>query len=595
MKIQKLSECPQNSSFKADLVIIGGGPVGLTIARECAGRGRSVLVLESGVEQENPVHDALNRVETQGDPLSPAQMTKRGLYHRANTQLWSHHAQPYGVRCRALGGSTHGWAGKSAPFSPIDFARRDWLPHSGWPFSRQSVEPFVLRAMEVLNLCPNEPDRLFNKSPMESFYWQFSRSRVDRMDVMRFGREILYERPVDVHVVMDATVTHIALKADGSRFRSLSIASVEGITATVEAEICVLAASAIENARLLLVSRDVQPNGIGNGHDVVGRYLMDHTGCCVAKVCAEGVDIIARRFGFFGVGYNGRAHMFMHGLALSPRVQEEEKLLNAAIYFAPQFAPDDPWPAVKRIIQGRCKSLRQDLLTTLRGGGFLLRGIALQFLTHRRFPVTLRELIINTAIRLKPNLVAEEFVSQGVPHKLLGMAVEAISEQQPDPESRITLSSTVDCFGVPLAKVDWRIGAGERRTLQRIGKIAKAAFNEAGLPDLLLEDWVRADRPDEADIIDLAHTLGTTRMSADPANGVVDADCRVHGVEGLYIGGGSVFPTGGHANPTLMMLALAIRLADHLSGKFRQDGSVRAMWQDARSPANREECHANLG
>jgi choline dehydrogenase-like flavoprotein len=81
---------------------------------------------------------------------------------------------------------------------------------------------------------------------------------------------------------------------------------------------------------------------------------------------------------------------------------------------------------------------------------------------------------------------------------------------------------------------------------------------------------VAQKRLTDAMIIDMAHTLGTTRMSQTPNSGVVDVNCRVHGVRGLYVAGGSVFPTSGHANPTLMILALAIRLADTLKAEFAQ-------------------------
>jgi choline dehydrogenase-like flavoprotein len=90
------------------------------------------------------------------------------------------------------------------------------------------------------------------------------------------------------------------------------------------------------------------------------------------------------------------------------------------------------------------------------------------------------------------------------------------------------------------------------------------------LPRPAVPDWVRDGRPDDAVVIDLGHPMGTTRMSDDPATGVVDGNCRVHGVDGLFVAGGSVIPTSGHANPTLMMLALTLRLADHLlSGRRR--------------------------
>ena len=121
---------------------------------------------------------------------------------------------------------------------------------------------------------------------------------------------------------------------------------------------------------------------------------------------------------------------------------------------------------------------------------------------------------------------------------------------------------------MPLAKVDWRINADERRTIVRIAQLTRDTFERVGIAIPILEPWVAEERLEEGVIIDMAHTLGTTRMSDTPKSGVVDQNCEVHGVHGLYLAGASVFPTSGHANPTLMILALAIRLADKIKSQF---------------------------
>jgi hypothetical protein len=257
--------------------------------------------------------------------------------------------------------------------------------------------------------------------------------------------------------------------------------------------------------------------------------------------------------------------MFMHGLALTPEIQQCEQLLNAAVYFVSERAPDDPWDALKRLLRCGSENLGGDLLSVVKGSGLLVKGTAVKILSDDRIPTAIKELIIDAAIKLSPNLVASEFQSRGLPHKLVGLTVNAISEQTPNPNSRLTLSSYTDRLGIPLAKVDWRISDSERRTLMRIAELLQKALTGAGLPALILEDWAIERRPQDIVIIDMAHTLGTTRMSAVANRGVVDPDCRIHGLQNLYIAGGSVFPTSGHANPTLMILAFAIRLADHLN------------------------------
>ncbi|MFU0504620.1 GMC family oxidoreductase [Pseudaminobacter sp. NGMCC 1.201702] len=262
--------------------------------------------------------------------------------------------------------------------------------------------------------------------------------------------------------------------------------------------------------------------------------------------------------------------MFMHGLALTPEIQEREELLNAAIYFATERALDDPWDALKQLVSRRSTNVWNDLRSVAAGSGLIAKGIGMKMLSDPRTPKAFKDLVISTAISLSPNLVAGEFQSQGVPHKLVGLRIEAISEQIPNPDSRISLSSRSDRFGVPLAKVDWQINDAERQTLVRIAELSRAALMKAGLPAPTLETWARERRPQDIVIIDMAHTLGTTRMSADAKTGVVDQNCKVHGVHNLYVAGGSVFPTSGHANPTLMILAFAIRLTDHLNSELRK-------------------------
>jgi choline dehydrogenase-like flavoprotein len=231
-------------------------------------------------------------------------------------------------------------------------------------------------------------------------------------------------------------------------------------------------------------------------------------------------------------------------------------------------AADDPWDSLKRLIKGRSPNRLQDLASVARGSGTLGAGMATKVVTSPRFPNMLKAAVVNSAIRLSPNLVAEEFGSTGLPHKLCGLTIEAVTEQEPCRENRISLGTRRDRFGAPLPRARWRVGDLERRTLMALAGQIETLFTKAGLPQPMLEDWVEQGRPDKARPIDLAHTMGTTRMSSNPRCGVVDPHCRIHGIANLHIAGGSVFPTGGHANPTLMMLALACRLSERLTQTF---------------------------
>jgi choline dehydrogenase-like flavoprotein len=581
MDIADLATFDSNTVFETDLVIVGGGPAGLTIAREFIGTSTRVLVLESGRLDETPSHAALAELESVGEPQTELQKQKRLAFHGASSAIWSQELQPFGVRCRALGGSSHAWAGKSAAFDPIDFTQRSWVPHSGWPIAREALDSYIDRAADVLNLGPNlyddrlwdligipRPQPSLDAEGLRSFFWQFARSRIDPLDIMRFGGEFLRLKADNVRVLLNATVTQIGLTVDGGSFDGLEMSTLQGVRYRLRAKSAVIAASAIENARLLLASNAVQQRGIGNARDLVGRFLMDHAVARVGTFQQKDMASILSRFGFYGVRHGGRAHMYMHGLAPTPDVQEREGLLNCAVYFVPERSPDDPWDALKRLLRRKSSQPVQDLRSIISGAGLLTTGIGMKILSSNATPGFLKKLIVDAAIRCVPNFVVEEYQDRGLPHKLTAVSIDAISEQRPDRDSRITLSERADRLGVPLARVDWRINDDERRTILRIGQIAQAAFAHAGLPQPILESWVAEERIEDSVIIDFAHTLGTTRMSNDPQSGVVDANCQVHGVRGLYVAGASTFPTSGHANPTLMILALAIRVADTIKSEF---------------------------
>ncbi len=577
MDIERLSDRDAGATLDADLVIVGGGPAGLTIAKELFDSSLRILILESGELQENREFDALNDVECVADSWSPAQVRKRIEFHGASCPSWSSEKQSFGVRCRLLGGSTHNWAGKSAPFDNTDFSQRTWIPNSGWPIGIETLGPYLDRAAQVLNLGPNHsgdelwehmgvapPEPRIDSDVFRSFFWQFARSRIDTMDVMRFGPEFLRHKAPNVRVLLNATVTRIDTNSDGTAFKALDVATIDGRRSTVRARAAVLAASGIENPRLLLVSNRVHHNGLGNQHDTVGRYLMDHPSARLGRFEVEDCRAVANRFGFFGLKHDGRSHMYAHGLVPSRELQEQEGLLHSAVYMLEERAPDDPWDALKRLLRRTTKRPLADVAAVASSPYLLAKGIGMRIFESQPMAGRVRDWIVDAMIKRHPNYVVRQYRSRGLPHKLTGLLIDGITEQPPNPESRLMLSNRTDALGIPLARVDWRLSKDVGRTLARLGQLVAREFPRAGLPAPRLEEWVVKERPQDSIIIDMGHTLGATRMSEDPKQGVVDQNCKVHGVAGLYVAGGSVFPTSGHANPTLMILALAIRLADRL-------------------------------
>jgi choline dehydrogenase-like flavoprotein len=139
-----------------------------------------------------------------------------------------------------------------------------------------------------------------------------------------------------------------------------------------------------------------------------------------------------------------------------------------------------------------------------------------------------------------------------------------VLEQLPNPDSRVTLSRTVDALGRPQARLDWRLSDADRRGWSAILAALDGNLRREGLGRLN-----HLPRAGDATVFDrlrpACHHMGTTRMSDRPETGVVDRNGRVHGVGNLFVAGGSVFPTSGHANPMLTAITLSIRLAHHLA------------------------------
>ncbi|MGW5109690.1 GMC oxidoreductase [Nocardia sp. NPDC004123] len=519
----------RDSELTADLCIIGSGPAGLTLAAELAGSSLRVLVLESGGRELAPGTDALNDIENIG----------------------AARAQPYrNARNRILGGSSHTWSGRCAPLDELDFAARAWVPFSGWPIGFTEVQPYLDRAAghlglgygagftgdrfwELADRIPAHPE--VDRRWLRPYFWQISKDPADPFDSKRFGVHAGEISAANVRILLNATVSHIDTDPDGSRVEALRVVDSDENTRVVRATRIVLAAGGIENARLLLASNRIVPEGIGNRHDVVGRYLLDHR-CGVVGALDPHTSAAARdRFGKYVVKTRGGKHTFLHGLALSPEIQADEGLLNCALWIQEVPAEDDPWESVKNLLRGHLNL--HDARTVVGHPGLLLSGAKRRLIDHT-----------------------------GLPRKLEHVELRCMVEQTPDPRSRITLSDTVDRLGMPHPRIDWQVSAQEDATVRRAAALVAGEFARLGYPPPALDEWVREASDLPVRLTDWAHPTGATRMSADPRTGVVDGDCRVHGISNLYIAGSSVFPTNGHANPTLTIVALAVRLADTLRG-----------------------------
>ena len=511
--------------FEADVCIVGAGAAGISLATALAGSKLRVLLLESGGME----FDAATQE----------------LYSGAMAGL--EYAALDTARLRWFGGTTNHWLGMSAPLQPIDLARRDWVPMSGWPIGRAELDPFYARAQPVLDLGPFDYDtqrwlarfHRHNPFPPEGFvpeFWQNSHPPT------RMGEKYAaaIRAAENVTAVLHANVTGIRLAADGGRVERLELRTLEGRAATVRARAVVLACGGIENARLLLASDDVRPAGVGNDRDMVGRCFMEHPELWKPAVGVLEGDLqwaLAFRSG------ETSPYNIMH-LRPSDAMQAREGILNTSLHVTTRLRSDPGagYAALGRARQGGWWERARALGSALVDPGDVLDGVYSRFVDRQYIP------------------------------RLVGPTEAMIrvrSEQSPDRDSRVTLDGERDALGMRRVRLDWRMNALDKRTVAVALEAFARELGRLRRGRLRIEEWVGADATSWPDSLEWGyHHMGTTRMSADPREGVVDADCAVHGVGGLYVAGSSVFPTGGYVNPTLTIVALALRLGDHLRGKL---------------------------
>jgi choline dehydrogenase-like flavoprotein len=512
-----------SKAIEADLCIIGAGAAGITLARALIGTGIRICLLESGGLDYEPDVQALYEGEDAG------------------------FRQSFGVdhsRLRYFGGATNHWVGRCAPLSELDFRARPWLPHSGWPIGRQDLDPYYRRAQTVLEvgtyryMLTDFADRYRRVPDLDA--GKLVARVVQLSPPTRFGQKYRsdLEGAANVAAYLHANVTELETASDGSHVRAARLRTLDGKTGVARARVFVLATGGIENARLLLLSNRTEPKGLGNRNDLVGRFYMDHLRVertAVAYVESERpFDTLVGDFISDGVRFETE-------LCPSEGSQRRDETLNwtAELHWMPEAGE---WAAALRDVRDALRAGKwpddfgRKMWTVLSDLDSAAKG------TYRRL------------FEAKP------------------LAVLARCETAPDPESRITLTQERDALGQNKVRRVLRVAHREKETLRKAMRLLGEELGRLNLGRVKLADWLAGSGGDwPADLWGGVHHVGTTRMASDPGRGVVDANCRVHGVANLYVAGSSVFPTAGSSHPTLTIVALALRLGDHLKHVFRGD------------------------
>ena len=545
-------ELTEGQSLTADLCIVGAGAAGIALALEFLGSDISVLLLESG-------------------GLAPEDATQ-ALYagHVTDERL---HSPPDRYRERRFGGTTTIWGGRCVPFDAIDFERRDYVPASGWPLTRAELLPFYRQANR---LCEAGP---FRYSAFEALGVK-ARHIIAGFDSPHFTDEHIerFSCPTDfgaryrhklaaaenIRVVLHANVVGVQLHAAGDRVESLGVRTLGGRSLKARARHYVLACGGIETVRLLLASHDVHSNGIGNAHDALGRYYMCHVAGTIGKLTIDrplaavhhGYEIddegiyCRRRFALREVAQREKRLGNFIARLHHPRITDPVHR-NAVLSLLYLARPLISYEYRKRLHGDERAGLRSWLAHVrnvatgpLDAAQFAWRMLRDHALTERKFP--------SVIVRPRVNVYSLDFHA----------------EQVPNVSSRLTLGTERDALGMPQITVDWRYTQSDVETVKGALALLAGDLRSSGVGRLEYDpETVEAEMTRYGAYG--GHHIGAARMGSDPRTSVVDRDCRVHGVNNLFVASAAVFPTSSQANPTLTIVAMALRLAQHLSPRLR--------------------------
>jgi len=535
----------RNETIATDVCVIGGGPAGLTVVRELAGSAYRVCLLESGGTR-------------------PDEQTQNLC---AGAVIGNYDIDLTCPRARQYGGSANLWhveledgpGVRHTPFDPIDFEKRDWLPNSGWPFDAEHLRPYYDRAQTICRIGPNEYEPEFweeedtRKLPLAdgrlvTRMFQFGLSRVFTQDI---PSEI--DRAANVTVYLYANVVEIETDDAGENATTARVVCLGGEAFRVAAKAFVVATGGIENARLLLLSHRTHVNGLGNRYDVVGRFFMDHPQYLRDRLVPAKPGLFERTRLYDlrkvrGVPVMGR-------LGLPREVLERERLLNIGAMLFPRERGywSENVSSVGTFL--RAHVLPRRITKPLKYLDGVWAGLEdLSALAYRKAKDTPFEIshLAKGGWTCLPDAHA----------RFKTFEMVSLVEQAPDPANRVKLARERDALGARKVELHWRFSETDQQASRRAREFIAAELAKAGIGRLDVHD-------EQPHFPSASHHMGATRMHPDPRQGVVNAECRVHGLSNLFIAGSSVFPTGSFANPTLTIVALATRLSDTIKASMR--------------------------
>ncbi|NJB70503.1 choline dehydrogenase-like flavoprotein [Saonia flava] len=496
-----------NSLIEGDICIIGAGAAGISIALDWMDTPYKVILLEGGGFEYDDKVQELYAGKTTGQKYYPLKSS----------------------RLHYFGGTTGHWAGMCSPFDDVDFKKRDWVGDSGWPITKKDLDPFYAKAHKPLQLGPyNYEYEYWNKElpnlnpfPLDeqvvwNKMWQYSQARFGKL----YNKTIINSK--NVHLYTYANVMDILTNESGTQVNEVTIKNHQGKTHKVRATHFIMACGATQNARLLLASNSQAPKGLGNDHDLVGRYFMEHLEIASAELW------LFKRFPTDLYRWHYGKTKSSAELALTEEIQKEKRILNGTVSLSRLSLAKNLKPKIETWQDDDPRKSREKLNESYDDAGEASKNETGN---------------IRKAFQLNTRI-----------------------EQAPNPNSRVTLGKEKDALGMPKTQLHWELTALDKRSIRTIYQILGQQVGIAGIGRIKLHEFLRDPEDDTfSDSTNAGwHHMGTTRMSNNPKEGVVDSNCKVHGIGNLFVAGSACFTTSGAPNPTLTLVALSLRLSQHI-------------------------------
>ncbi|MDO7844611.1 FAD-dependent oxidoreductase [Sphingomonas immobilis] len=537
-----------------DVAILGSGPAGIALALALADHGIAFVLVEAG-----------------GMDFDKAGQE----FYRASLIEPESHGPVHLYRRRAFGGTSAVWGGRCIPYDPIDFEDRAWIPNAAWPIAHEEIAAYYPRALDICRAgpaaftaaeaLPDTPGGMIDDVPSADVILD----RLERFsEPTHFGkayREKLAAAP-NATLLTGATATALVTENAGARCTGADLHTATGGTIALRARRTIVATGGLETPRLLLASNADRPAGLGNERDLVGRFYQAHLegeiGTLAFHKPAKDVrldyqrspeGIYCRRYIWLSPEAQRREHLSgliarpAHASIVDPA--HRDPVLSAMYlvkdFILPEYARKltSTERRVKAAFGGGTSKLIAAHIGNLVRHPFKLAGFSIDW--GRRRVLATRKL---------PSVVLRD------PRNAYPLDINA--EQSPNRDSRVYLSNERDPHGVPRLSIDWRMTSDDRDRVARGMRVLQAAFATSSNATLDLHEL------DEqvAEITRIGgHHIGTARMAASPQDGVIDGNCETFETRDLFVAGAAAFPTSSFANPTLTIIALSLRLADHLA------------------------------